>query len=319
MIPAVENTKARTLADPKLAEALRNGPFSEALRLAIRCRGLTLDRIQHRLRQRGLIISTTTLSYWQRGHNQPERPESLRAVAELEDVLGLPGGSLRALIGPPRPRGRWLQNTPGMLATHQLWDAWTELIDTLSGIGASPQDFSTFTSVATHKRTVVDANRHTASTRRNVTVRAERDGLRRIVLISRQRDLLRAPEVTSTVYCRLGRARCDINSGFQAIELLLEHELGLGEHATIQFEIVYPPGNASTLSRLFVRNPRRQLTHEIIFSAEALPISCVHSYRPQPTAPLTDERELQLGSSHLAQHVAIDPLPGIYGIRWSWD
>ncbi|MFD0630293.1 multiprotein-bridging factor 1 family protein [Catenulispora yoronensis] len=83
--------------------ALRTGPFAEALRAAITARGLSLDSLQRRLSDRGVRVGTATLSCWQNGRRRPERPDSLRAVSALEEILGLPGGSLLVLLGPPRP------------------------------------------------------------------------------------------------------------------------------------------------------------------------------------------------------------------------
>src|SRR3954470_12026440 len=80
--------------------------FAEALRSAIRSSGLSLDRIQARLRARGTPVSIAALSYWQSGKRQPERNDSLTALAELETILKLPAGSLLALLPPPRPRGK---------------------------------------------------------------------------------------------------------------------------------------------------------------------------------------------------------------------
>src|SRR5436305_13025652 len=41
--------------------------FAEALRAAIQASGLSLNRIEHRLRERGQAVSSATLSYWQSG------------------------------------------------------------------------------------------------------------------------------------------------------------------------------------------------------------------------------------------------------------
>ncbi|GAA3582718.1 hypothetical protein GCM10022222_79380 [Amycolatopsis ultiminotia] len=90
----------------ELGRLLETGPFDEALRVAIRARGLGLERIRYRLRSRGTAVSLATLSHWQSGRCRPERPESLQALENLEDILGLPGGVLRRLLGSPRPRGR---------------------------------------------------------------------------------------------------------------------------------------------------------------------------------------------------------------------
>ncbi|WP_048876763.1 hypothetical protein, partial [Saccharomonospora saliphila] len=79
--------------------------FSETLRSAISTSGLSLDRIQVRLQERGVPVSVTALSYWQSGKRQPERGRSIRAVLALEQILDLPTGSLLGRVPPPRPRG----------------------------------------------------------------------------------------------------------------------------------------------------------------------------------------------------------------------
>src|SRR5687767_8423801 len=73
-----------------LGQALRSGPFELAMKLAIKERSLSLDRLAHRLAQHGLNISTSTLSNWQNGRSRPERPDSLRALRVLEQALDLP-------------------------------------------------------------------------------------------------------------------------------------------------------------------------------------------------------------------------------------
>lgn len=94
-------------AGRELVRLLETGPFADALRLAIRARGLGLDRIRYRLRAKGSSISLATLSHWQSGRCRPERPESLLVLKNLEEVLGVPAGSLARLLGPPRGRARY--------------------------------------------------------------------------------------------------------------------------------------------------------------------------------------------------------------------
>src|ERR1043165_877089 len=98
-------TATRTDQTHPLAEVLRHGPFHVALRAAIDARGLGLDRLQHRLAERGLRVSTTSLSYWQHGRTQPEKPNSIAAVGVLEEILGVPANALVSLLGPRRARG----------------------------------------------------------------------------------------------------------------------------------------------------------------------------------------------------------------------
>jgi hypothetical protein len=131
---AAAASRRRRGATAELAVALRTGPFEHALRLAIRSRGLTLDRLRVRLLERGVRTSLASLSNWQRGRCRPERVPSMRAVRELEDILGLPGDSLVALLGPRRPRGRWLAQ-PQVTVIAQAIDAVRVrlIVETASG------------------------------------------------------------------------------------------------------------------------------------------------------------------------------------------
>ncbi|MBT2675526.1 hypothetical protein J7E95_32980, partial [Streptomyces sp. ISL-14] len=85
-------------ATAELHTALRGGPFHVALRAAIAARGLPLQRVQHHLSRRGVKVGVTSLSYWQQGARRPQRPESLRAVRALEEILQLPEESLIRLL-----------------------------------------------------------------------------------------------------------------------------------------------------------------------------------------------------------------------------
>src|SRR5438876_406767 len=96
-------------------------PFATALRAAIEARGLGLERIRDRLRGHGVSISLATLSYWQSGRSRPERRASMVALGHLENVLELAPGSLVSLLGPPRPRGRWLSKTKDHPGMARLW------------------------------------------------------------------------------------------------------------------------------------------------------------------------------------------------------
>src|SRR5436309_1108793 len=132
-----EFAPARTAtARSDLARLLAGGPFPEALRAAIKGSGLSLDRIQHRLRLRGVNISVATLSYWQSGRRRPERPESLDALRHLEAVLRVPPNALTALLGPPRPRGR-RRRTGRQLAMDALWTSNEGLPGLLARIDTS--------------------------------------------------------------------------------------------------------------------------------------------------------------------------------------
>ena len=80
-------TPSKSRASEELAER-----FREALRRS----GLSLDRLVVRLAEHGHQVSRTTLSNWQRGRTRPVRSDSLAAIPDLEMLLGLAPGALRA-------------------------------------------------------------------------------------------------------------------------------------------------------------------------------------------------------------------------------
>lgn len=78
--------------------------FAIELARAIDSRGLALDRICAHLRARGHHISAATISYWRSGRSRPTRERSWLAIGSLEEILGIPRGSLACRISPPPVR-----------------------------------------------------------------------------------------------------------------------------------------------------------------------------------------------------------------------
>lgn len=110
---------ATDVATAELESVLRGGPFHVALRAAIAARGLPLQRVQHHLSRYGVKVGVTSLSYWQQGARRPQRPESLRAVRALEEILQLPDESLiRLLARADEPPDR---NAPPAARTAPSW------------------------------------------------------------------------------------------------------------------------------------------------------------------------------------------------------
>ncbi|UNK70974.1 hypothetical protein [Microbacterium sp. H1-D42] len=80
-------------------------PFADALREAIDARRMTLARLHQRLTDRGNAVSMATLSYWRSGARRPEGAQSLAALADIEDLLGLDSGTLLQRLGPTMRTG----------------------------------------------------------------------------------------------------------------------------------------------------------------------------------------------------------------------
>ena len=73
--------------------------FPRALTAAIAASGKTLGMVTGELAERGLSVSNATLSYWCTGRSLPRRSTSLKAVRELERILGLDTGLLITALG----------------------------------------------------------------------------------------------------------------------------------------------------------------------------------------------------------------------------
>ncbi|GGM50366.1 hypothetical protein GCM10012275_21550 [Longimycelium tulufanense] len=317
----VEPARARTLAqvrDRELAQALRTGPFPVALRAAIKHRGLGLERIQHRLRQHGVQVSLTTLSYWQRGRSRPERAESMRAVRVLERVLGLPPDSLISLLGPPRPRGRWV-SAAGTLGVDQLWDDHARLADLLAAVDIECYERTRAVSVRDQFFVGPDgAERRSVVTQ---AIRAEADRVDRCLAIYHSDSPAQSlPAGIDVRYGRLGRVRTDVASGYCVLEIVLDRVLDTGDVAILEYELHFPGGAERV--RCYDRRLRGVANEYILqvhFDSARLPVRC-HRYRQRHIgAPQEDVSPLWIGTSHTAHIVLPEAPPGVHGICWEWE
>lgn len=299
---------------PDLAHALRTGPFSAALHLAIEDRGLRLEELQERLSAGGVSVSLAMLSYWRRGRSQPERPESLRAVQLMEGILRLPAGSLSAQLGPRRPRGRWPKQPPGKLDVDRLFadgesvsrmmselDRWMYyeltrlLIHDVYSVGGSRQELSLIS------RQVLKAN-------------ADRIGRSAAVFFSDDPDA--DLSVVAHRNCRVGRVRAE--GGVIAAEIIFDRVLSQGDTAVIEYEIVSASAQPTDVYYRGFSVPGNDYVLQIQFDHDAVPARCYRFERRSATAPDQGVREVWVGSTHGAHLLASDIPPGVVGMRWEW-
>ncbi|MGV9596682.1 hypothetical protein ACWDR1_08445 [Streptosporangium sandarakinum] len=261
--------------DPQLRLALNEGPFHAALRAAVEARGLTLERLRRHLEERGLRVGMTSLSYWQQGLRRPERPESLRAVRALEEILALPPRSLMGLLGPPRPRGRG----QGARSPADDGEPAAPLAGSAHTLSALLHDLD---GVADDRRLHVTAMYETlqigtdrSATRRETlqVVRARRDDPDRFIMVYRgdlgcdvERVRIRALED-----CRVGRIRRDGATALVVAELLFGRALEAGETQVIRYELADPSGVETTEYERVFRFPADQYVLRVAFSPAALP------------------------------------------------
>lgn len=295
------------------------GQFAEALRSAIRSSGLSLDRIQARLRARGTPVSIAALSYWQSGKRQPERNDSLTALGELETILKLPAGSLLALLPPPRPRGKQAASVQPITETVRFErDTLLTLLTALGAPEALDQE-QQLTLVGLHDRCQLgpDGGQHSITTR--AVFEARTDGQDRWLLIYNSDDPSAGPPALRTVRnCHLGRQQVDTANGLMVAELMFDQPIRRGETYLIEYELEnagppYPTCNR-THWREF-RRPIREYLLEIHFNSATVPGRCQQFARPAGQKH-PRMRNLTLDACRSVHAVAIDFGPGLFGIEW---
>lgn len=298
---------------PELAEALRAGPFHTALRVAIQTSGLGLDRIRHRLAMRGITVSTTSLSYWQSGRSRPERAESLAAVTALEDLLELPAGSLRVLLGPKRARGP--RSIRGQLPRPDAvlgGDAVRELCDQVPASREHTLDILS-QQVIVH----VDSEWQESVFELSMLVRARRDDVDRYILLYRGDEGCDIDDIEFKPVrdCSVPNILRHADAPVALAEIVFDTPLPKG--ATHLFEIVVQ-GNGGTSSghgNAF-RYPVDQYSLQVRFAPDAIPRRV---YRFAQSSLQREKREtgdLQLGPNRTVALAEPVPRPGALGIGW---
>ncbi|WP_149550996.1 hypothetical protein [Streptomyces marokkonensis] len=311
-------TQHADVATAELDSALRGGPFHVALRAAIAARGLPLQRVQHHLSRHGVKVGVTSLSYWQQGARRPQRPESLRAVRALEEILQLPEESLIRLLAASDGRAAD-RRSPGR-SYRSLVEA-SGVLDRLLAEFGTPRDGGLHT-LGHHERVRIGTRRELAERESHHIVRAHRDGVDRYVAVHHG-DPGSAPErmsVHALENCRTGRVRRHHETGVLAAELLFDTRLRAGD--TFLFRYAVEDGTAG-VSREYVRgadSPGGQYALQVCFDSGVLPVRCHRFTQHSAAAPRGGRQELPLSGRHRSVHL-VEPRvrSGYVGISWDWD
>lgn len=299
------------LAERELARALAAGPFSRALSLAIDRSGLGLARLRDRLAAAGVPVSTTTLSYWRTGRTRPERPDSLRAVALLEDVLGVPARALTELLARPGPA-----STPDPVRWERLWGSRNGVLPALRSFDAAEE--TSLVVVNLHEELHVGADRSLTRLRVREVVRAVEEPVQAKVVALRGCAPGHPPRLVSTRYCRAVRTEVLPEPGFVLSELVPSRSLAIGETAILEYEFAYTDGVPDTSYDRRFRHPVAGHLLEVHFAADSLPATC-HGYRlDSPGGPERDVTAVALSPAAPAHLFTSGAGPGIRGLRWSW-
>lgn len=297
---------------------LRTGPFHLALRAAIDRSGLTLERLRDRLDRRGIHVSLASLSYWRLGRSRPERPDSLRAVHAIEGILGLPRHSLQSLLGPPRPRGRWVTREAAGRRYGTMLEPAQSLAETVEAL-VGPSDAKLR---AWHLDEAVLVDRHGVlrQVRARQVVRAVADAPDRhlAVYCGEPGGDAAGLGIVAVENCRLGRVRRHQHAPVIAAELLFDRALRAGQTHLLEYKVTVADGARAHEYRRAFRYPADSYVLSVRFNGRRLPVHCTGFRRDEDSAPVSDE-ELGMGLGHLVHVTARDVQPGVVGIAWDWE
>ncbi|MFK4150086.1 hypothetical protein [Streptomyces sp. NPDC004065] len=305
-------------ATPELDTALRGGPFHVALRAAIAARGLPLQRVQHHLSRYGVRVGVTSLSYWQQGARRPQRPESLRAVRALEEILQLPDESLiRLLAKAEEPAAEQRPAARSYRSLIEASDVSRRLLAELD----CPLDGGLHI-LGHHERVRIGARCELAGRESQHIVRAHRHGVDRFMAVHHG-DPGCVPErmtVHALENCRTGRVRRHHESGVLVAELLFDTRLRAGD--TFWFRYAVEDGTAG-VSREYVRgfgSAGGQYALQVRFDAGTLPSHCHRFTQHSAAAPRGGRVELPVSERHRSVHL-VEPRvrSGFVGIGWDWE
>ncbi|MGW2620971.1 hypothetical protein [Streptomyces sp. NPDC001500] len=321
---------ADAAADPVTAEldtALRGGPFHVALRAAIAARGLPLQRVQHHLSRYGVKVGVTSLSYWQQGARRPQRPESLRAVRALEEILRLPDESLIRLLAESDDGHGGQGGQGGAAGTRATGRSYrsllqaTGVLEQLLGELECPSDGGLHT-LGHHERVRIGARRELLGRESQHIVRAHRDGVDRFVAVHHG-DPGCAPErmtVHALENCRAGRVRRHHGAGVLVAELLFDTRLRAGDTFLFRYGVEDGTGDASTEYVRGFGAAGGQYALQIRFDELAVPVRCHRFTQHSAAAPRGGRQELPLSGRHRSVHL-VEPRvrAGMVGIGWDWE
>ncbi|MCE7004347.1 hypothetical protein LWC34_16100 [Kibdelosporangium philippinense] len=290
--------------------------FHSALRAAIEDSGLTLDRLRHRLAQRGIQVSVTSLSYWQQGRSRPERADSLRAVHAIENIFGMPRHSLSALLGPPRPRGRWTRRDrdyDGILAPS---DALAEAVTPM--LGPSDSKLRVFSQEDTVH---VSAERTIQSVHTRFVVEATAQGPDRHLAVYCAEPGTDSADISlqAVANCRIGRLRRHPDAAVIAAELLFDRRLRFGETHFFDYSITVAAPVVSFDYRRGFRYPADVYVLRVQFADDVLPTRVRGFTQVKPHAGVTVDDELIVTSGRWVHRAERAVKPGVIGISWEWD
>lgn len=282
------------------ADPTEDAFFSHVLSRAITASGLSLQEISDALAHRGSSLSPTMLSFWRTGRSLPTHRRSLRALWQLDEILGLPPGTLATSLGDDDDA--WLP--------HSVLPAGQELQSALRELG---HDLTRSVSLLlVHESSLVHADVIERTSRR--IVRVDREGLSAMLMLL---DLWPGAQVSS-MRSKLGRVDWRLVAGGSERPVVLAaaplpRGTQTGDLVTLelQFEAM-TRGNAAISQGL-----PGLASHLVIDATFDAPVgeAWYHCRPSQPGQAMTRE---PLPAGRHCQLAVGRARPGVHTLRWSW-
>lgn len=285
--------------------------FSDALRSAIRARGLSLSRLRVHLVEKGFDVGVATLSTWQSGARVP-RDGSVAILGALEETLGVPPGWLVEKLEPARvsavrPRRPF--------AVVDEADALAILLGRLDGCAHGQ-----LRTTGVVEEVVLSASGGLQVKHVVQAVQAVRAADRLVIVHQTEPDGdIDAVSPVAIGGCRVGRVVRDRERGLLVAELLLDRRLAVGESAVLRYDVHDVARHAMTEYFRFHEWPVTHHTLEVRFDPAAVPVRVMEFQRKTSHSPDLLRREITLSQDRRAQVVVPDAEPGVIGIDWQWS
>lgn len=300
---------------------LPDGDFPERLGAAIAARGLGLERLSDRLRDRDVSVSASTLSLWRNGRTRPYREKSLKALRALEFILETPSGYLtEATVAVEKGSDSWWSSIPMTPQVLDYSDEFLRALEEFDMVGRAELRNAMMHSLA-------EFNEHGAfiNVRNTHLFQANLGGAERFVQSSfpdPKGD--RTPHmITLVTGGRIGRRRTFEASGQVVFEIILDEPLERGQYAVVEYTIQprNPAPVAQSSPRYEVRtsNAIGQLSVELRFHPDRPPVnptSMVRNHLFDPGKQSETVRPLTLADH---QVVVSESFFDRGGIRMDWE
>lgn len=281
--------------------------FDEALTAS----GTSIAALRSRLESRGHKVASSTLGYWRSGQRQPERADSLDAVAEIEAILRLRPGHLTEAIGASRRKG-----PPVPTADHtDLPDMSPAMTGALALLGMDSLRPGHVEEALDITADIDASGRWTRMTSRS-RLRATTDGVSRTTgFCLGDPGTTAADGITVAAGATLGRTVRFDEHGLLLAELLLERPLDVGDTAMVEYTFSF--SDVSDLEfGTYAANRMASVSVWARFTADCSPRRAWRfTQLPGEDADVT---EFDASASRSLHHALRGFGPGLMGIRWEW-